>query len=429
MKKKIPLQIKILLGMVLGVILGIVAVSFKFDTFVINWIKPWGVIFINLLKVIAVPLIFVSLVKGISSLNDISKLSRIGIKTISLYITTTIVAVSLGLVLVNVIKPGNTFPEAKKQEFREKYAGTIQQKSQTAAEVAKKSPIQFLVDLIPENFFRASTDNSNMLQVIVMAIIFGVAMVMMGNEKTLKMQQLMEETNEVVLKIIDLIMLYAPFGVFALLASILVEFAGGNVSNSFSLLAALGMYSITVILGLAVIVFLFYPLLLKAFTKRNILQFFRAILPAQMLAFSTSSSAATLPVTMEQCENELGLSKEVASFVLPVGATVNMDGTSLYQAVAAVFIAQAFGIDLTLADQASIILTATLASIGSAAVPGAGIIMLVIVLNSIGLPTEGIALIFAVDRILDMFRTVVNVTGDTVVATIMDHFEKKPNLK
>ncbi|MCB1193754.1 MAG: dicarboxylate/amino acid:cation symporter, partial [Leptospiraceae bacterium] len=402
MKKKIPLQIKILLGMVLGVILGIVAVSFKFDTFVINWIKPWGVIFINLLKVIAVPLIFVSLVKGISSLNDISKLSRIGIKTISLYITTTIVAVSLGLVLVNVIKPGNTFPEAKKQEFREKYAGTIQQKSQTAAEVAKKSPIQFLVDLIPENFFRASTDNSNMLQVIVMAIIFGVAMVMMGNEKTLKMQQLMEETNEVVLKIIDLIMLYAPFGVFALLASILVEFAGGNVSNSFSLLAALGMYSITVILGLAVIVFLFYPLLLKAFTKRNILQFFRAILPAQMLAFSTSSSAATLPVTMEQCENELGLSKEVASFVLPVGATVNMDGTSLYQAVAAVFIAQAFGIDLTLADQASIILTATLASIGSAAVPGAGIIMLVIVLNSIGLPTEGIALIFAVDRILDM---------------------------
>ncbi|MCB1193590.1 MAG: dicarboxylate/amino acid:cation symporter [Leptospiraceae bacterium] len=425
MKKKIPLQIKIILGMVFGVSWGLFAVYFGFGEFTTNWIKPWGAIFINLLKVIAVPLIFVSLVKGVSSLKDISKLSSMGLKTLSIYLLTTVISISLGLILVNIIQPGNSFPESKKQELREKYAGTIEQKEKAAKDLVKKSPIQFLVDIFPENIFRATTDNSNMLQVICMALLFGVAMLMIPPEKTINMIDMLDTINDIILKIIDMIMMYAPFGVFALISSIIVEFAGDSLSDSLDLFKALGLYSLTVLFGLLCMVYFVYPVFLKIFTKVNLKHFFKGIFPAQMLAFSTSSSAATLPVTMEQCENELKISKSVTSFVLPVGATVNMDGTSLYQAIAAVFIAQAFGYNLDLSQQMNIILTATLASIGSAAVPGAGIIMLVIVLNSIGVATEGIALIFAVDRILDMFRTVVNVTGDSTVAYFINYTENK----
>ena len=273
--------------------------------------------------------------------------------------------------------------------------------------------------------FKAAADNSKMLQIIFIAIIFGIAMIMLPDKDILAFKNFVDSLNEIILKVIDIIMLYAPIGVFALISSLLVEFGGNNLSDALDLFIALGSYSLTVIVGLMLMLFLIYPTLVFIFTKVKPSHYLKAVLPIQMVAFSTSSSAATLPVTMEHCEKNLGISKEVASFVLPIGATINMDGTGLYQSVSAVFIAQVFGYDLTMQQQLNIILTATLASIGTAGVPGAGIVMLVIVLNAIGIATEGIALIFAVERILDMFRTVVNVTGDAAVALIVDSKDRE----
>jgi Na+/H+-dicarboxylate symporter len=379
-----------------------------------DWIKPWGKIFINLLKLIAVPLVFASLIKGVSSLSDISKLSRIGGKTIGIYLFTTVVAVTFGLLLVNIIQPGTSFSEEKRMELKEQYASNAASKIASAKDVKEDGPLQFIVDMVPSNFIQATGNNKNMLQVIFFAILFGIAMVMLPKEKTSIVKGFFDGVNDIILQIVDLIMLSAPYGVFALLGGLVVDFGG-----SAELFQALGVYSLSVIVGLLLMIMLVYPLVLKSFTKLKYFDFFKGIAPAQMLAFSTSSSAATLPVTMERCEDHLGVSKEVSSFVLPLGATINMDGTSLYQAVAAVFIAQAFGYDLDLSQQLTIVLTSTLASIGAAAVPGAGMVMLVIVLSSIGIDPEGIALIFAVDRLLDMLRTVVNVTGDATVASVV----------
>tara|TARA_B110000495_G_C22883258_1_gene515109 strand:- start:206 stop:1012 length:807 start_codon:yes stop_codon:yes gene_type:complete len=255
--------------------------------------------------------------------------------------------------------------------------------------------------------------------VIFFAILFGVAMILLPPEKTIYVKGFFDGVNDVILQIVDMIMLAAPYGVFALLSSLIVDFANGSLENIIELFSALGFYSLSVVVGLCIMIFIVYPTMLRVFTNMGYVKFFKGIMPAQMLAFSTSSSAATLPVTMERCEDHLGVSEEISSFVLPLGATINMDGTSLYQAVAAVFIAQAFGIDLDLTQQLTIVLTATLASIGAAAVPGAGLVMLVIVLGAVGIDPEGVALVFAVDRILDMLRTVVNVTGDATIATVI----------
>lgn len=412
--KKLALHWKIIIGMVLGVVYGLLAVKLELVEFTDSWVKPWGTIFINLLKLIAVPLILASLIKGVSSLSDISKLSRIGGKTIGIYLMTTLIAVTFGLVLVNVVQPGKSFSEEKRIELKEQYASNAALKIESAENVKGEGPLQFLVDIVPNNFIQAAGNNRNMLQVIFFAILFGIAMVMLPKEKTSTVKSFFDGVNDIILQIVDLIMLAAPYGVFALITGLVVDFGG-----SAELFKALGIYSITVVLGLLLMITLIYPLVLRLFTNINYFDFFKGIAPAQMLAFSTSSSAATLPVTMERCEDHLGVSEEVSSFVLPLGATINMDGTSLYQSVAAVFIAQAFGYDLDLGQQMTIVLTATLASIGSAAVPGAGMVMLVIVLSSIGIDPEGIALIFAVDRILDMMRTVVNVTGDATVATVV----------
>ncbi len=412
--KKLALHWKIIIGMVLGVLYGLLAVKLGLVEFTDGWIKPWGTIFINLLKLIAVPLILASLIKGVSSLSDVSKLSRIGGKTIGVYLMTTLIAVSFGLILVNVVQPGKSFSEEKRNELKEQYASSAALKIESAENVKGEGPLQFLVDIVPNNFIQAAGDNKNMLQVIFFALLFGIAMVMLPKEKTSTVKSFFDGINDIVLQIVDLIMLAAPYGVFALIAGLVVDFGGSS-----ELFKALGIYSLTVVIGLLLMITLIYPLILRLFTDLKYLDFFKGIAPAQMLAFSTSSSAATLPVTMERCEDHLGVSEEVSSFVLPLGATINMDGTSLYQSVAAVFIAQAFGYDLDLGQQMTIVLTATLASIGSAAVPGAGMVMLVIVLSSIGIDPEGIALIFAVDRILDMLRTVVNVTGDATVATVV----------
>jgi len=417
--KKLALHWKIIIGMTLGVIFGLLAITIGWDQFTSDWIKPFGTIFINLLKLIAVPLVFASLIKGVASLSDISKLSRIGSKTIALYLTSTVLAVTIGLLIVNTVQPGKYFSEEKRIEFKEKFATKTVAKMEAAAHVKDQGPLQFMVDIVPQNFLNAATDNSNMLQVIFFAILFGMAMIMLPDEKTVYVKGFFDGVNDVILKIVDMIMSMAPFGVFALLASLMVDFSDGDVRNVIELFSALGLYSLAVILGLLTMIFVVYPIILRLFTKMNYFDFFKGIMPAQMLAFSTSSSAATLPVTMERCEDHLGVSEEISSFVLPLGATINMDGTSLYQAVAAVFIAQAFGIDLDLTQQLTIVLTATLASIGAAAVPGAGLVMLVIVLGAVGMDPEGVALIFAVDRILDMLRTVVNVTGDATVATVI----------
>lgn len=416
--KKIALHWKIIVGMLLGVVYGLIASKLLWTDFTNDWIKPWGVIFVNLLKLIAVPLVFASLVKGVASLSDISRLSRIGAKTIAFYLISTVVSVAIGLVLVNVIKPGSDFDKSSIDLTNK----NTSEKIIDAETVSREGPLQFVVDIVPTNIINASANNSNMLQVIFFAILFGISMVMLPDKNTKFVKGFFDGINDIILKIVDLIMLISPYGVFALLASLVVDFGASS-----SLFIALAKYSITVIVGLLLMIFVIYPSIIKSFTKINYFNFFKALSPAQMLAFSTSSSAATLPVTMERCEEHLGVSEEISSFVLPLGATINMDGTSLYQAVAAVFIAQAFGIDLDLNQQLTIVLTATLASIGAAAVPGAGMVMLVIVLGAINVPAEGLALIFGVDRILDMLRTIVNVTGDATVATVVAWSEGRLN--
>ena len=411
--KKLALHWQILLGMVFGVLFAFILIQFTWGKdIIVDWVKPFGTIFINLLKLIAVPLILASLIKGISDLKDISKLSKMGGRTIGLYVLTTVLAVSIGLVIVNVIKPGSYISEQTRTELVSSYTADANSKIEAANKQSEVGPLQSLIDIVPDNIIKASADNGNMLQVIFFAVIFGIAMILIPEEKSKPVKDFFDSFNEVILKMIDLIMLFSPFGVFALLAAIVAE------SPSLDLFKALGMYGLTVLIGLSLMIGV-YLLMVKILTKKSPKFFFNGISPAQLLAFSTSSSAATLPVTMERTVDNLGVDDEVASFVLPIGATINMDGTSLYQAVAAVFIAQSFGMDLSLATQLGIIVTATLASIGSAAVPGAGMVMLVIVLAQAGIPEAGLALIFAIDRPLDMCRTTVNVTGDAAVSMIV----------
>jgi len=410
---------KILIGMLSGVLFGILMLNIDGgDLFVNNWIKPLGTIFVKLLKLIAIPLILASLIKGISDLKDISKFKTIGSKTIITYILTTVVAISIGLILVNLINPGSGISSETVERLTSTYSESsgVQSKLVEANNQIQSSPLQFLVDTVPDNAFKAMSNNSLMLQVIFFTIFLGISMLLIGEEKSKPLKSFFDSLNFVVLKMVDLIMKTAPYAVFALLASVITS------SNDPDLLLALLKYSGVVCLGLFFMIIV-YCIAVYFITNSNPLVFLKKISPAQLLAFSTSSSAATLPLTMDRVENHIGVDREVSSFVLPVGATINMDGTSLYQAVAAVFIAQALEFDLTLADQLTIVLTALLASIGSAAVPGAGMVMLVIVLESIGFPSDklaiGLALIFAVDRPLDMCRTVVNVTGDAAVSMIV----------
>ena len=424
--KKLALHWQILLGMLLGVLFALALTNFSWGPeFVEDWIKPFGNIFINALKLIAVPLILASLIKGISDLKDISKLSKMGTRTIVTYILTTVIAVSIGLGLVNLIKPGSAINQDTRNDLIASYEGDASVRIADAQKQKDAGPLQALEDLVPSNIFGAASDNGNMLQVIFFAIFFGIGLILIPEATAKPVKDFFDGFNEVILKMIDLIMLAAPYGVFALLAALVVE------SPSADLFAALAMYAVTVLIGLALMIG-FYILIVWIFTKNKPGFFLNGIAPAQLLAFSTSSSAATLPVTMERVEEHLGVHKEVTSFVLPIGATINMDGTSLYQAVAAVFIAQAFGMDLTIGAQLGIIVTATLASIGSAAVPGAGMVMLVIVLAQAGIPEAGLALIFAVDRPLDMCRTMVNVTGDAAVSMLVAKSVDKlgpPNVK
>ena len=424
--KRLALHWQIIIGLFLGLLYGLIAANSGWQEFTADWIAPWGTIFINMLKMIAVPLVLISLINGISGLKDIAQLSSMGGKTIGIYLITTVVAVTIGLLVVNIVKPGESFSEEVRNEMVVQNEAKVKNTEEKALAQKESGPLQFLVDMVPANIFYASGNNRNMLQVIFFALLFGIALIIAPDaSKTQAVKDFFDGANEVILKMVDIIMYFAPIGVFALLGNIMVELAGEDPAAAIEILKGLAVYSITVLMGLALMVFLIYPMILKFLAGYSYKEFFQGIAPAQLLAFSTSSSAATLPLTMERCEEKLGVSNKVASFVLPLGATINMDGTSCYQAIAAVFIAQVYGMDLDLSAQLTIVLTATLASIGSAAVPGAGIIMLAIVLGSVGVPLEGISLIFAVDRPLDMCRTVVNVTGDATVATTVAYTENE----
>ena len=418
--KKLPLHTKILLGMALGLLFGMLAIQYSgLAGFTIDYIKPFGTIFIRALKMVAVPLVLASLIIGVANIGDISKLSRMGGKTLGIFMATTVISITIGLVLVAVLKPGHKLPEETRQNLMGLYNENAGSKISVAAEVKTRGPLQPLVDMVPDNIFLAATNNGRMLQVVFFALLVGVALLQTPKEKGAIVLGFFNGLNEVIIKIVQYIMMIAPYGVFALIASLIVEIAGDSPDKAWELLYALLWYSITVILGMLMMMLIVYPILIKSFSKIGYMDFFKGIRPAMLLGFSTSSSTATLPVTMDRVEKHLGVSEEVSSFVLPLGATINMNGTSLYQGVSAIFIAQAMGLELTIGSQLMIVLTATLAAVGTAGVPGAGLVMLVIVLEAVGIPAAGIALIMAPERILDMIRTMVNITGDASVSVVV----------
>lgn len=458
-KKKLALHWKIIIGMVLGIIWALISSSMGWSQFTIDWIDPFGAIFINLLKLIAVPLVLLSIISGISNLGDTVSLGKLGGKTLLIFVMTSFFAISVGLILVNTINPGGRIDQASLIENRLNYElwatsqgheikdgvyyhqmpehkesvqqikGNIDestsnqdlQKRMEAAEQMKEAgPLQMLVDIVPENFFFSLSNNTLMLQIIFFGIFFSVALLFIPKEQSGPVIQFINGFLAVFLKMVDFVMQAAPFFVFALLAGVVSKMAGDDVSKVIEIFKGLSWYTLTVLLGLLLFIFVFYPLAASLFSKKiTYKSFLKGISPAQALAFSTSSSAATLPVTMECIEKNLGVDKKISSFVLPIGATINMDGTSLYQAIAVVFLAQMHMIDLTMSQQLIIVITATLASIGAAPVPSAGLVMLIIIMESVGLNPAWIAIIFPVDRILDMVRTVVNITGDTLVCTLV----------
>jgi Na+/H+-dicarboxylate symporter len=457
--KKIPLHWKIIIGLIVGILWAVAGGYLGWSQFTGQWIAPFGRIFINLLKLIAVPLVLFSIIGGILQLGKPANLGRLGGKTMALYLVTTLFAISVGLLIANVFKPGYSFEGQTRLENRLTYElwlqsegltpqdgnwfikntayntildevisrkgyeelGDVRARLTVAEKAKEQGPLTFLEDVVPGNIFLALQDNKSMIQIIFFAIFFGIAVLYLPPGKTEILKDLMEVFTGVFIKMVDLIMMAAPFFVFALMAGMVSEMAGDNPARVLELFKGLTWYSLCVLGGLLFIAFIVYPLLIAIFVKKiSFAQFLKGISPAQMLAFSTSSSAATLPVTLECVEQNLKVDKRISSFVIPIGATINMDGTSLYQAVAVVFLAQMHMVDLTFAQQMTIVLTTTLASIGAAAIPGAGVVMLMVVLSSVGLNPAWIAIILPVDRILDMARTVVNVSGDATIASIVD---------
>ena len=418
--KKLALHTKILIGMALGLIFGMIAIQSEvLSSITLDYIKPIGTIFIRSLKMVAVPLVLASLIIGVANIGDISKLSRMGGKTLMIFIITTVISITLGLSLVAVLKPGHKLPEETRQNLMSLYDANAESNISVAQSVKTKGPLQPLVDMVPDNVFLSASDNGRMLQVVFFALLVGVALLQIPKERGSTVLSFFNGLNDVIVKIVQYIMMIAPYGVFALIASLIIEIAGDDPAKAWSLLYALLWYTITVVIGMFIMMAVIYPILIRYFSSIKYLDFFKGMRPAMLLGFSTSSSTATLPVTMDRVEKHLGVSEQVSSFVLPIGATINMNGTSLYQGVSALFIAQALGLELSLNSQLMIVLTATLAAVGTAGVPGAGLVMLVVVLEAVGIPAAGIALIMAPERILDMIRTMVNITGDATVAVVV----------
>lgn len=411
--KPISLQLhtKILLGLLLGISFGVAAAPLGWTEGVSTYVKPFGQAFLQLISMAVVPLVFASLVTSVAGMRDMRKLGRIGGKTILYYLATTAVAISFGLALANAIKPGVGLPEDAQVRLRQESEAVISPDALEPPGVA-----EVLLNIIPKNPLQALAEG-NMLQLIFFALVLGVVLTTIAEEKAAPVVAFFDGLNEAMIALIHLIMKLAPYGVFALSASIVGEF-GVDV------LALLLKYALVVIVGLALYMVTVFSLAVRVFSDLGVRRFFRGIRPAQLIAFTTSSSSATLPATMECAQDNLGVPSEIASLTLPLGATINMDGTALYQGVSALFVAQIYGMDLAIEQQLTIVLTATLASIGTAGAPAAGIMMLAMILRSIGVPLEGIALILGVERILDMCRTVVNVTGDACCAVVVGASEK-----
>ena len=457
---RLALHWQVLIGLALGVGYAWASIQFGWNSFTLNYIQPLGDIFINILKLIAVPLVLFSIIGGVASLGDVKKLGRLGAKTLGLYLLTTFFAVTLGLVLVNIFQPGAGASEDLKTSNRIRYElwrdangidilddlnvaqapenadrvreiqsqqegvnAWVADKLNKAENASNSGPLQPLVDVVPKNIFKALSDMA-MLQIIFFAVFFGIVLVSVEEPKRGSLIRAIDGLNDVFVGMVWMVMKAMPVFVFALMAGQIVKAAGTDPDKFQELLSFLLRYGLVVVLGLALMVFIVYPLIatagIKGMTPRK---FLSAMRDAQITAFSTSSSVATLPVTMRCVNGNLGVSERTTSFVLPIGATVNMDGTSLYQAIAVVALAQFHMVDLTLAQQAVIVLTATLASIGAAAIPSAGLVLMIIVLESVGLNPAWIALIFPIDRILDMCRTVVNVTGDGTVSALVAQSE------
>lgn len=412
---KPPLYLQILYGMIAGIGIGIAALQVNGATFIQEWVRPWGQLFIRLLQLIAIPLVFISLVKGVTGLKDISKFSRIGGKTIGIYLCTTVAAVLLGLAMGLLVRPGKLVNQEKVAHLQESYHTTVEERKELAEQTRNRGPLAFLEEIVPSNIVSATSDNSKMLQVIFFAVFFGLATLTLAPEKTQAVTALFDNLNDIILKMVDYIILFAPWGVTALMAGLVTDFNGDA-----SIFGALAIYALTVVGALFILLLVFYPLLVHTFTHLHLKDFIKALYPVQLLAFTTSSSAATLPVTMETVEQKLGVSPEVSSFVLPVGVTINMDGTSCYQSIAILFIAQVLGIDLSFSQLFTIVAMTVLSSIGTPGIPGGSYVILTMVLTSVGIPAEGLALILGIDRPLDMLRTAVNVTGDATVCMIVD---------
>lgn len=404
--------------MVIGIGIGFAALAWHGEQFIGNWVKPWGKLFIMLLQLVAVPLVFVSLIKGVAGLKSVGQLSKLGLKTISLYLLTTFVAIFIGVALALSIKPGAlfdlSFSQVAQEQFSEKVEVVIGKSHQDAG------PLAFVFEIVPDNIFKALTDNRRMLQIIFFALLFGIAMLSIGKEKSKAVMDVIDSLQDIILKMIDFVIRTAPYGVAALMAGLVIDFSG-----DIRLFGALALYALTVITGLLLLMFGFYPLLIRFFTRIPVKKFLKKLYPVQLLAFSTSSSSATLPLTMEVAEKEIGISEETASFILPIGATINMDGTSCFQAISVIFIAQVLGLEMTFSQILIVIFMTAISSIGTPGIPGGSYVILTMVLTSMGIPASGLALILGVDRPLDMLRTSVNVTGDITVAAIVD--ENKGN--
>jgi len=414
---KLQLYTKILIALVIGAVFGLAANRLGFSAFVVTYIKPVGSAFIRLISMVVVPLVFASLLVGTASLKDIRALGRIGAKTLAYYMCTTAIAVSIGLLLTSAIRPGSSLPQEARQKLVND-AGT--QKDLPAQASREKSSItNLLLNIIPTNPIKAMAEGQ-MLQIIFFALLAGVCLTLIPAERGQPVVDFFKALNEVIIQMVHVIMKTAPYGVFALIAAVVADFGAGILLN-------LLKYSAVVLLGLAVHLFFIYGSILKIFTRMSVTTFFRGFRPAQVVGFCTSSSNATLPVSMECTTQNLGVPEHICSFTLPLGATINMDGTALLQGVATAFLAQIYGIDLTFTGQLTVVLTATLASVGTAGIPGAGIVMLAIVMDSVGVPLQGIGIILGVDRLLDMCRTIVNVTGDAVCAVVVASTEGQLN--
>lgn len=414
-KTRIPLYLQILIGMVIGIIIGFIAIATNGQAFIDDWVRPLGKLFIKALVLIAVPLVFVTLVKGVSDLKDTSALSRLGVRTVVLYLVTTVFAVLVGMGSALLIRPGDIVGDEMVERLSEEYGQTVATIQIQQADTVSNGPLAFLDDLVPANIFESLSNNGKMLHIIFFALLFGVAVLSIPEQKRRPLIELFDSLNEAIMKLVSYIIACAPVGVAALMAGLVIDFNGSG-----TVFAALGIYAVNVVVALLFLLAFFYPTLARLFAGFNPLRFIRSVYPLQLFAFTTSSSAATLPMTFSTAQDRLGVSREVSSFVLPIGATINMDGTSCYQTIATLFIAQALGMDLTAAQMLTIIAMTTLSSIGTPAIPGGSYVILAMVLTSVGIPAESMALILGIDRPLDMLRTSVNVTGDVTVALMMD---------